>query len=120
MWDCKSIISKKIDYIALNWQSGFYRANIEKIIHPCQKPISLYAWIFQNYAKPGQLILDTHGGSFSSAIAAHYAGLRFVGVELDTEYFDAAVKRFKQATRQMTLFGPEKEVRTKHGQVKLI
>jgi len=43
-------------------------------IHATEKPISLYVWLYKNFAKPGQLILDTHGGSFSSAIAAHYAG----------------------------------------------
>jgi len=58
---------------------------IEKRFHPTQKPIALYAWIFQNYAKSGDKILDTHGGSFSSAIAAHYAGLDFVGCEKDKE-----------------------------------
>ena len=89
-------------------------------IHSTQKPVGLYRFLFHHYTKPGQLILDTHGGSFSSAIAAHYAGLRFVGVELDTEYFDAAVKRFQGATRQMTLFGPEKADRMKHIQDKLI
>jgi site-specific DNA-methyltransferase (adenine-specific) len=94
--------------------------NKEKRIHPTQKPVALYRWIFQNYAKPGQRILDTHLGSGSSAIAAHYAGLDFVGCELDKEYYDAATKRFKQETRQMTLFGPEKEQRTKHHQSTLV
>jgi site-specific DNA-methyltransferase (adenine-specific) len=89
-------------------------------IHPTQKPVALYRWIFQNYAKPGQRILDTHLGSGSSAIAAHYAGLDFVGMELDEEYFNAATKRFKQETRQMTLFGPEKEKAEPHQQSKLI
>lgn len=69
--------------------------------HPTQKPVALYKWIFANYAKPGQRILDTHGGSFSSAIAAHYAGLEFVGCELDKEYYDAAVERFERETRQV-------------------
>jgi site-specific DNA-methyltransferase (adenine-specific) len=92
----------------------------EKRIHPTQKPQALYQWIFQNYAKPGDRILDTHLGSASSAIAAHYAGLDFVGMEKDMEYFEAATKRFKEETRQMTLFGPEKEKRAKHDQGKLI
>jgi len=99
--------------------NGFQKQTPEKRIHPTQKPIALYRWIFQHYAKPGQRILDTHLGSGSSAIAAHYAGLDFVGCELDQEYFDAATKRFKEETRQMSLFKPEK-VRTKHKQDKLI
>ena len=72
-------------------------------IHPTQKPIKLYDWILQNYAKPGDRILDTHLGSGSSAIAAHYGGFDFVGCELDKDYYDAACKRFKEQTKQLTL-----------------
>ena len=70
-------------------------------IHPTQKPISLYDWIFQNYAMPGMRILDTHLGSGSSAIAAHYFGCDFVGCEIDRDYFEAAQKRFDKETRQI-------------------
>jgi len=74
-------------------------------IHPTQKPIPLYDWIYTNYAKEGDRILDTHLGSGSSAIAAHYAGLEFVGIELDEDYFDAAVARFEKETAQGDMFG---------------
>lgn len=73
-------------------------------IHPTQKPVKLYDWIFKNYAEPGQKILDTHLGSGSSRIAAHKAGLNFTGFELDPEYFTAAEKRFKEAVAQTRLF----------------
>lgn len=76
----------------------------EKKFHPTQKPIKLYEWLLHNYAKPGQKILDTHLGSGSSAIAAHYFGVDFVGIELDEDYFNAASERFKLATAQETLF----------------
>ena len=78
--------------------------DIERI-HPTQKPIALYEWLLANYAKPGDRILDTHLGSGSSAIAAHYGGFDFVGCELDTDYFNAASKRFEQATAQLAMFG---------------
>jgi site-specific DNA-methyltransferase (adenine-specific) len=74
-------------------------------IHPTQKPVKLYEWLLTNYAKPGQRILDTHLGSGSSAIAAHYFGVDFVGCELDTDYYNAAKKRFEQATAQLAMFG---------------
>ena len=77
-----------------------------KIEFPTQKPIKLYEWLLTNYAKPGQRILDTHLGSGSSAIAAHYYGVDFVGCELDKDYYDAAVKRFAQQTAQLAMFGP--------------
>jgi len=73
-------------------------------IHPTQKPVKLYEWLLANYAKPGDRILDTHLGSGSSAIAAHYGGFDFVGCELDTDYYNAASKRFEQATAQLAMF----------------
>ena len=74
-------------------------------MHPTQKPIKLYNWIYANYAEEGQKILDTHGGSFSNAIAAHYAKMgEFVGCELDEDYFKGACERIRKETRQMELF----------------
>ena len=72
-------------------------------IHPTQKPVALYRWILENYATPGQRILDTHLGSGSSAIAAHYFGCDFVGTELDHDYYAAAVKRFDNETSQIAM-----------------
>lgn len=77
-------------------------------IHPTQKPVKLYEWLLANYAKPGQKILDTHLGSGSSAIAAHYFGVgEFVGCELDQDYYTAAVKRFDQETKQIDIWGAQ-------------
>lgn len=72
-------------------------------IHPTQKPVALYDFLLKHYAKPGQRILDTHLGSASSAIAAHYFGCDFVGTELDPDYYAAAVARFNQETRQQAM-----------------
>ncbi len=74
-------------------------------IHPTQKPLKLYEWLLANYAKQGDRILDTHLGSGSSAIAAHYGGFDFVGCELDRDYFAAAKHRFEQQTAQLAMFG---------------
>ena len=73
-------------------------------IHPTQKPVKLYQWLLTNYAKPGQRILDTHLGSGSSAIAAHYFGCDFVGCELDPDYYKAAKDRFNRETSQLSMF----------------
>ena len=78
--------------------------NKEVRIHPTQKPVKLYEWLLTNYAEPGQKILDTHLGSGSSAIAAHYYGVDFVGCELDDDYYKAACKRYDMETRQTALF----------------
>lgn len=78
--------------------------NKQERIHPTQKPIQLYDWIFKNYAEANFKILDTHLGSGSSRIAAHKSGLHFVGFEIDEDYFQAQEKRFKDYRSQLTLF----------------
>ena len=78
--------------------------NKEIRIHPTQKPVALYAWIFSRYANPGDKILDTHLGSGSSRIAAYDAGLDFVGYEIDKEYFDKQEERYREHISQLSLF----------------
>jgi len=73
-------------------------------IHPTQKPVALYDWILKNFAKPGDKIIDTHLGSGSIAIAAHYFGCQFTGIEINKEFYDSAVKRIELETRQTSLF----------------
>lgn len=82
----------------------------DKNFHPCAKPIELYKWLLQNYAKPGDRILDTHLGSGSSRIACYDLGFDFVGYELDKDYFDAQEERFARHTAQERLFVPETKV----------
>lgn len=92
--------AQKFDYCA---NGGFLLP--EPRIHPTQKPVKLYEWLLGNFAEKGWKILDTHLGSGSSAIAAHYFGFDFVGCELDTNYFEAAKKRFERSTAQLAMFG---------------
>jgi len=73
-------------------------------IHPTQKPVKLYEWLLMNYAKPGHTILDTHLGSGSIAIACHNLGFYLTACELDTYYYNAAIKRLKQHQAQLTMF----------------
>ena len=86
------------------------RNAIDGKIHPTQKPIELYGWLINNYANENDKILDTHLGSGSIAIAIDKANtldkknLTFVGIELDPDYFRAAVERFKNHKRQCVLF----------------
>jgi len=73
-------------------------------IHPTQKPVALYKWLLDKYAKPGDKILDTYLGSGSIAIACHDYGFELTACELDKEYYDAAYKRFKNHASQQKLF----------------
>ena len=77
----------------------------EKRIHPTQKPVKLYYWLLQQYADRSMRVLDTHLGSGSSAIAAHYFGCDFAGCEIDPDYYRAAKERFDLETAQLALFG---------------
>jgi site-specific DNA-methyltransferase (adenine-specific) len=72
-------------------------------IHPTQKPVALYKWLLNNYAKQGDKILDTHLGSGSSRIAAYEMGFDFTAFELDAEYFEAQEKRYKAHIAQLKL-----------------
>lgn len=81
----------------------FDNASTDKI-HPTQKPIDLYDWIFHNYAKPNDTIFDSHLGSGSSRIAADKHNLPFLGTETDADYFRDHCKRFDRYTAQLTLF----------------
>ena len=78
--------------------------NKEERCHPNQKPIALYRWILQNYAKKGDKILDTHGGSMTLARACYEEGFDLDIMELDKEYFDTAVQKFKEHVSQYKLF----------------
>lgn len=76
----------------------------EGTIHPTQKPVALYTWLLDKYAKQGDKILDTHLGSGSIAIACHNLGFDLVGFELDVDYFNAASQRLAEHQKQLRLF----------------
>ena len=78
--------------------------NKEVRIHPTQKPVKLYEWLLDNYAKKGDKILDTHLGSGSIALACHNRGFELDGWEIDEEYYNNAVKRLKTHQQQLTMF----------------
>ena len=79
----------------------------ENRIHVCQKPVALYEWLLTNYAKTGDRILDTHGGSMSSVIACLNLGFEVTCCELDSDYFATACERVRNAQRQQPMFAPE-------------
>jgi site-specific DNA-methyltransferase (adenine-specific) len=101
---CTSLDGLTVKMFTYDWV-GFGAINAkEKRIHPTQKPIQLYKWLLTNYAKEGDTILDTHGGSMSIAIACWDLGFDLDICELDTDYFNGAVKRFEQHISQTQLF----------------
>jgi site-specific DNA-methyltransferase (adenine-specific) len=96
----------KLDFVNISWHGMIQHdmSNKETRIHPTQKPVALYKWILDKYAKPNDKILDTHLGSGSIAIACHDYGFDLTACELDKEYYDKAMQRIQNHVSQQKLF----------------
>jgi len=102
---CWGSFDKPMRIKRINWcGSACKHETGQNKIHPTQKPVKLYEWLLMNYAKDGDKILDTHLGSGSIAIACHNLKYDLTACELDTEYYNAAMKRLKQHQQQLTMF----------------
>ena len=99
-WTSFNKVARCFDFL----YCGGAAKGFEPKIHPTQKPIDLYKWILNEYSKPGEKILDTHLGSGSSAIAAHYFGVDFTGIEIDEHFYNKSKERIERMTSQTTLF----------------
>jgi len=84
--------------------NGFQKEKPEPRFHPTQKPVALYRWLLQNYAKTGDKIIDTHSGSGSLACACHLEKFNFLAIELDEDYYRDSVKRLDELRSQGVLF----------------
>jgi site-specific DNA-methyltransferase (adenine-specific) len=87
--------------------NGMIQGNMktkENRFHPTQKPVALYEWILNRYAKEGDKILDTHVGSASSLIACRNTNHKYVGFEIDEDYYQKAKDRLDKETAQMNIF----------------
>ena len=123
IWDKKQTVdnfaSAEYAYTNIRMPAKVFRYSIRQHnidkgekIHPTMKPITLYKWLLKNYAKTGDKILDTHGGSFSHAIAAHDMGFDLDIIEIDEDYYKAGKKRFENHVKQGTLFEPKDLIQT--------
>ncbi len=117
VWNKKSDIKEKLSMCELGWSSfnikcnrfdylwaGFKKEVQEKRFHPTQKPVALYRWLLQNYAKPGDKIIDTHSGSGSLACACHLEKFDFLAIEKDEDYYKSSCERLETLRGQGTLF----------------
>lgn len=109
-------LTKRVDVFRFMWRGMFQGKSIlegtvqqgnkalnEKRIHPNQKPVALYTWLLQKYAKPGWKLLDTHLGSGSSRIAAYELGYEFTGYEIEPEIFKKQQKRYEEHIAQLSI-----------------
>jgi len=86
------------------WEYARAKTISNNKIHPTQKPVALYKWLLDKYAKPEDKILDTHLGSGSIAIACHDYGFELTACELDAEYYEKAIERINNHVKQLKLF----------------
>ena len=93
-------------WVSMDKSARMYKLNPTQLdrIHPTQKPVALYKWLLKNYAKEGDLILDTHVGSASSLIACYDMGFDAVGFEIDEDYYNESKQRLERFMKQVTLF----------------
>jgi len=117
VWDkLEGMYNRSFSECEMAWGSYDMNAKIFKLapnnlkdkkIHKTQKPIDLYKWLLQNYAKPGQTIFDSHVGSGSIRIACHDLGFDFEGCEIDADYWQAQEDRYNNHIKQSELFGTD-------------
>lgn len=119
VWDKQADIKEHLSMCELAWSSfdkkcnkfdylwaGFKKKHQVERFHPTQKPVDLYRFLLTHYAKEGDTILDTHGGSMSSVIACIDMGFDIDVWEVDPDYYKAARKRIENHVQQLPLFGP--------------
>lgn len=112
VWDKgESMYGRSFSECEIAWTSFDASARIIKLspkdlsrFHPTQKPVALYRWLLQRYAKPGDKIIDTHAGSASSFIAAYEAHHDYIGFEIDPDYYRAACERVEAFMAQTRLY----------------
>lgn len=77
------------------WKSG---------MHPTQKPVALLEYLIKTYTNEGETVLDNTMGSGSTGVACIRTKRKFIGIELNDEYFGIAQKRINQEQQQLSLF----------------
>ena len=66
-------------------------------LHPTQKPVALMEYLIKTYTNPGETVLDFTMGSGTTGVAAANTARRFIGIEIDADYFTAASARIQKA-----------------------
>ena len=72
--------------------------------HPTQKPVALMEYLIRTYTNEGETVLDFTMGSGTTGVACKNLNRDFIGIEIDKEYYDGAVKRLTEFQAQERLF----------------
>jgi len=71
--------------------------------HPTQKPLEFIEMLVKTYTNPGETVLDPFLGSGTTGVACVHTGRKFIGFELDKEYFQIASRRIAEAEKSVTI-----------------
>ena len=95
----------KTDVISINGGGsvGFQRAK-DETLHTCPKPFGMMKTVINRYTEPEATTLDPFMGSGTTGVACVKTGRKFIGIELDPDYFDIACKRVREAYAQPDFF----------------
>ena len=69
--------------------------------HPTQKPLELIRYLILTYSNKGDTVFDGYSGSGTTAAACLTEGRKFIGSELNKEYFEKSVSRLKNVPTQL-------------------
>ena len=81
-----------------------YSCRVGRGLHPTQKPVALLEYLIKTYTNENELVLDNTMGSGSTGVACANTNRKFIGIEMDENYFNIAYDRIKNRTRQLDLF----------------
>jgi len=74
----------------------FTRPHSSVMKHPTEKPVEVCEWLIKSYTNEGDVVLDNCMGSGTTGVACGNTNRKFIGMELDKEYFEQAVNRINQ------------------------
>jgi site-specific DNA-methyltransferase (adenine-specific) len=92
------------------WEGNKYKSNILKYkkdyngYHPTQKPVLLLEDLIKTFSNEGNLVVDLTMGSCSTGVASLNTNRKFIGIELDNNYFEIAKERLINHQKQLNLF----------------
>jgi len=81
----------------LRYPRSIQRFNRERGLHPTQKPVALMEYMIRTYTNEGETVLDFTMGSGTTGVACVNLNRNFIGIELDTDYFDVAKNRIQES-----------------------
>lgn len=102
---------KKVKYDELRNPTSFQKFNVERGLHPTQKPVELLRYFIKTYSNKNNIVLDCCMGSGSTGVAAMLEKRKFIGIEKDHTYYKIAKIRIKAARHNTVL--TKKQVKEK-------